>query len=78
VIHKLLGSKMTIVFLNKNSLLQVMALVVRLMSYIPIQTTSIPVTTPKPLVFKITEVVDKLTGDPVRTNNLTIRIGRED
>jgi len=69
---------MIIVFLNKNSLLIVMALVVRLMSRSPIQTTSIPVTTPKPFVFKITEVVDKLTGDPVRTNNLTIRIGRED
>ena len=35
-------------------------------------------TTPKPFVFKITKVVDKLTGEPIKTNSLTVTIKKGD
>ena len=40
----------------------------------PVQATPTPVTTPKPFVFKITKVVDKLTGEPISTNYLKVTI----
>ncbi len=67
-------------FTYKRSLLIVTALLVLLTNCSPVQATQTPVTTPKPFVFKIAKVVDKLTGEPISTNYLkvTIETGEED
>src|SRR5574341_728395 len=65
---------------HKKSLLSLASLLVLLSGCSPVQATPTPVATPKPFVFKITKVVDKLTGEPIRTNYLkvTIETGEED
>jgi len=65
---------------DKKSLLMVTVLLVLLTSCNPVPATTDPVTTPRPFVFKITKVVDKLTGKPISTNYLkvTIETGEED
>jgi hypothetical protein len=80
VTHKSLSTLMDNAFPSKRSLLIVTALLVLFTSCNPIQATSDPVITQKPFVFKITKVVDKLTGEPIRTNYLkvTIETGEED
>jgi len=74
VTRKSLSSMMDNSFPNKKPLLIAIALLILLIGCNPVQATQTPVTTPKPFVFKITKVVDKLTGEPIKTNYLTITI----
>jgi hypothetical protein len=64
----------------RRTLFSIIPLLVLLLGCRPIQATIDPEATPIPFIFKITKVVDKLTGEPITTNYLmvTVKKGEKD